>query len=81
MFLGSTEWRVFFVSCVMPVGHVREHAPSFYALLPRNHIHSVAKNHSYSRMIQSPQAGRKPKELADSNEELRSTERNVIESQ
>ena len=40
----STEWRAFFVSCVIPVGHVRQHAPSFHALLSRNHIHSAAKN-------------------------------------
>ena len=40
----STEWRAFFVSCVIPVGHVRWHAPSFHALLSRNHIHSAAKN-------------------------------------
>jgi hypothetical protein len=40
----STEWHTFFVSGIIPVGHVRWHVPSFHALLPRICIHSAAKS-------------------------------------
>jgi hypothetical protein len=42
--VARQKWRVFFVSGVIPVGHVRWHAPSFHACLPQNYIHSAAKN-------------------------------------
>jgi hypothetical protein len=42
-------WRTFFVSFVIQIGHVREHAPSFHSLLPRNCIQLAAKNVSKYR--------------------------------
>ena len=43
-FILLALWRTFFVSFVIQIGHVREHAPSFHSLLPRNCIQLAAKN-------------------------------------
>ena len=55
-FFCSTEWRAFFVSCVIPVGLVRQHAPFFHSLLPRNHIHSAAKKSHFHALSSSPKS-------------------------